>query len=832
MHRIAVGLWVVGLSAWGLAVSCSPGTRDVRPNILLITLDTTRADRIGAYGDTEARTPALDALAERGVLFERAYSPVPLTLPSHTTILTGLAPPAHGVRDNGRFVAPETLETVAEHLSERGYATGAFVAAFVLDRSFGLDQGFAIYDDDTQADRNPLSFMVPTRRGEQVTDRALAWLGDRHGPRDAPFFVWAHYYDPHAPRDPPPPYDEMGDAYAAEIAYMDAQVGRLIAGAERSAGGRETLILALADHGESLGEHNEWSHGVVAYDSTLRVPLIAVGPGFAPGTRSQAFVTIEDIAPTMLALLGEPPMAGSRGVALQTTLQGDTEGDPERVASFACLGPSFSFGWAPLAGARTARWKYTATPEPVELYDILADPGETTNLASEEPEVVARLAALHAELDRGEAAPQTLLDSEVEERLAALGYLNAPQRFEAGEAPDPRRGVALLGLVERAKNLAQMGRLADSIEALEILSEDRSVRAVALRSLGRIQSVAGRQEDAIATYRELLALTGSLEARLGLCNVLVAGDRAEEALALLDALPQEGPSPPAKVTLIRARVLLALDRPEEAEAAASGVLDREPGNDAALALASRARAERHGPAAVIPELQELVANTHVEVGRLSETRRVLAQLLRAEGRDAEAVRVLEADPDPPPEHRAMLARIALDNDNPEKAAELYESVLARIPADDGVRRDLADLYDELGRSDAALALYDELIAVDPDDATLRADRGAARFRAGQLAEADADFRSALELDDELPEALFNLALLQLQDGRETEAEQHLRRAVELRPDYAKAHFHLARLYRQRRDPRAAEHAERAAQTSRSSVGQPALPPVGEGGPKK
>jgi arylsulfatase A-like enzyme/tetratricopeptide (TPR) repeat protein len=829
-RTLAFGLLVLGLGAWGVLVSCRPGARDHRPNIVLITLDTTRADRIGAYGDAEARTPTLDGLAERGVLFERAYSPVPLTLPSHTTILTGLAPPVHGVRDNARFVVPEGLETVAERLSEGGYATAAFVAAFVLHRSFGLDQGFEVYDDETDPDHDPLAFFVPSRRGEEVTDRALAWLGARSGRRGAPFFLWVHYYDAHAPTDPPPPFDAMDDRYAGEIAYVDAQVGRLIAGVEGAAGGRETLLLVVADHGESLEEHGEATHGLVAYDSTLHVPLIAVGPGFAPSTRSRAFVTTEDVAPTILAALGEPPPSKGRGVALQkTALGGEPGADSGRVASFACLGPAYAFGWAPLSGVRTARWKLTATPEPVELYDVVADPGETTNLADAEPEVVARLTARHAELDPGGVpVPEAPLDPEVEERLATLGYLNAPQRFEPGQAPDPRRGVVFLGLVDRAKALAQMGRVADSIEALEILSHDPSVRAAALRSLGRVQSLAGRTEDAVATYEQLLALTGSLEARLGLCSALVISDRADDALALLDAMPESGTRPPPRVAVVRARALLALRRPAEAEAAVSAVLEREPGNDAVLALASRARAAQRGAAAVISELESLLSDTSVDLGRLAATRGVLARLLRQQGRDAEAVRVLEADPDPPPEHLALLAQIARDNGNPQRAAELYEAALARVPADGDVRRNLADLYDELGRTDEALPLYDELIALDPGDATLRADRGAARFRARRFAEAEADFRAALALDDRLPEAAFNLALLEMQEGREEAAEQHLRRAIELRPDYAKAHFHLARLYRQRGDPRAAEHADRAVQTSRPGADPLELPPVGEG----
>jgi arylsulfatase A-like enzyme/Flp pilus assembly protein TadD len=810
--------------AAGLAIGCR---RTDGPNVVLITLDTTRADRIGAYGDPAARTPALDALAARGALFERAYSNVPLTLPSHTTILTGLAPNDHGVHDNGRFVVPASLETVAERLAQRGYATGAFVSAFVLDSSFGLDQGFDVYDDETHSVNDPLSSVVPSRRGEQVTDSALAWVAKQGG---GPLFLWAHYYDVHAPRRPPPPFDEIGDAYAGELAYMDAQVGRLLDGVENAATARETLVIVIGDHGESLGEHDETTHGIVAYDSTLRVPLIAVGSGFEPGARSRAFVRTEDVAATIFAALGQTPPAGGEGVPLQRVIEVGDAG--ERVAWFECLGPAYALGWARLSGVRTARWKFTAEPAPAELYDVEADPGETQNRVGEEPEVVARLAAVYAALT-GPQDPQATapdpLDPEVEEQLAALGYVSAPQQFAPGEVPDPRHSVRLLGLVRRAQALARKGRLADSIEALELLSLDPSIRAVALRQLARIHSVAGRIADAVEVYETLVTLTGALEARVALSGALLSAGRPKDALAVLDDIEAGPGGTPVSVTLARGRAQLRLGRPAAAASAADEVLERAPAHDAALALASRARVAAEGAAAEIPRLQSLLDDPPPGAGPLAETRGLLATLLRREARDTEAVQVLEASSDPPPGHLAILADIARTRGNLERAARLYEAWLERVPAANEARRELADAYDVLGRLDDALALYDDLVALDPSDATLYVDRGAVLFRARRMAEAEADFRAAIALDDQLPEADFNLALLALGQERDSEAEPHLLRAVELRPDFAKAHFHLARLYRRRGDPRAAEHAERAARASGSVAGDTRpLPPVAAG----
>jgi arylsulfatase A-like enzyme/Flp pilus assembly protein TadD len=823
-QRVITGILTAGLTA-SLAAACAP---DERPNVVLITLDTTRADHIGAYGDPDARTPVLDGLAARGALFERAFSGVPLTLPAHTTILTGLSPDLHGIHDNGRFVVPEAIETVAERLAARGYATGAFVSAFVLDASFGLDRGFDVYEDETHAIHNPLNSVVPSRPGEETTDGALAWLADRGR---GPFLLWAHYYDPHAPQRPPPPFDAMGDDYAGEIAYMDSQIGRLLEGVEATAGGRETLILVLADHGESLGEHEEPTHGVVAYDSTLRVPLIAVGPGFEPGTRSRAFVTTEDVTPTILATLGLPAAGKSRGVPLQHMLEEDANG--ERIAYFESMGPFYGLGWARVSGVRNARWKYTARPDPLELYDVTADPAELQNRIGEEPEIAARLAAQHAAMtaDEGagpaEAAP---LSPEAEEQLAALGYLTTPRDFGPGEAPDPRHGVKLLGLVRLAANLAQRpGWLANSIEALTLLSEEETVGTIALRELARIYAVADRHADAIASYEALLELTNATEARVSLAKVLLAEGRPEEAGQVLEAVAAGPGGVPVTVELLRGRVWLQLGRLDEAAQTAESVLARDPAHDGALALASWVRTAREGPGAEIVRLQALFENPPSDPARLTDTRSVLATLLLREGRDAEAVRVLEALESPPPGYYARLAEIAAEHDNQPKAAEHYEAFLQRVPASTEARRALADLYDELGRTEEAIGLYDELVAVDPEDMTLRVDRGAALQRVGRGEEAEADYRVALATDDGIPEAAFNLGLLELAQGRDAEAEQHLLRAVELRPDYAKSHFHLARLYRRRGDPRAALHAERAARTSGGdAAGLPALPTVSEG----
>jgi arylsulfatase A-like enzyme/Flp pilus assembly protein TadD len=798
-------------------------------DVILVTLDTTRADRLGVAGDVEARTPNLDRLAREGALFERAFSSVPLTLPAHTTILTGLDPDQHGVHDNGRFIVPDSLETLAERLGSRGYATGAFVSAFVLDSVFGLDQGFDVYDDDTDPRGDPLRFTIPTRRGAETTDRALAWIETIDA---RPVFLWVHYYDVHAPRQPPPPFDELGDPYAGELAYVDAQLGRLLEGIRKSRPGRAPLIVVVGDHGESLGEHDELTHGTVAYDSSLRVPFIVVGAKYAPGSRFDDFVRTADVAPTILAAVREPPFHGARGREIDPT----SGGEAETVGYFECYGPELALGWSRIAGIRTDRWKYTATPEPVELYDLAADPGELVNRAADEPEVVARMADLYADLPvREDAAKPSYspLSVDDQEKLAALGYLSTPRPSPPEGRTDPRQFVGLLGWIESARGLALAGRVADGIEALEIFATRTVSRPLALRSLAPLYLSVGRAEEGVAALVELAEIAGAADGYIDVANAQIIAGRPEQALETLERLDASTRSS-ARYRLVRTRALMSAGRLDEAEAEADRLLADDPRSDTAQAFRSRIRAARHGPRPEIERLRDRLDNAR-NPERMVESRAALAELLHSEGRDREAVELLEAMPETEPEHRAILAGIAVARGNPEKAVGLLESLVEDRPTNQSYRRELADVYGALGRLEESLRLYDKLIDLDPNDAGLFVDRGATRFARGDREGAEGDYRRALALDGEIPEAHLNLAILVALRGGEDEAERHLLRTLELRPDYAKAHFHLAQIYRARGDPRAADHAERAVNAS-AQVGMGLLQgrsqaPDPEGGPE-
>ncbi|HJS75217.1 MAG TPA: sulfatase, partial [Vicinamibacteria bacterium] len=289
---------VWGLLPLVLSFGCGGGTRGVRPragqNLLVITIDTLRADRVGAYGDSKARTPHIDRLAHEGVLFEQAVAQVPVTLPSHASLFTGLLPPTHGVRDNTYFRLDSRAQTLAETLKASGYETAAFVAAFVLDGTFGLDQGFDFYDDEVSGAATTTG-TIAERRGELVSRSFVSWLEKRSS--DRPFFAWLHFFDPHLPHAPPPPYEA---SYGGEISYVDEQVGRVLEALAAKGEGDDTLVVLTSDHGESLGEHGEKSHGFFVYEATLRVPLILKSARSLPGeVRIAPPVRSIDILPTV-----------------------------------------------------------------------------------------------------------------------------------------------------------------------------------------------------------------------------------------------------------------------------------------------------------------------------------------------------------------------------------------------------------------------------------------------------------------------------------------------------------------------------------------------------
>lgn len=484
-----------------------PGqTTRSRPNILLITIDTLRADRLGAYGYALGQTPNLDRLAKEGVRFSDATSHAPLTFPSHVAILTGRYAGAFGIRLNGMGQLPDTATTIAERLKAAGYRTGAVVASAVLDDGYGLSQGFDEYDDRISiGDADSIALTDLQRTADQVTGRAQQWLAAQ--PAGAPWFLWVHYYDPHLPYSAPSAVATLAPnrPYDAEIAFTDAQLGLLLARLDRS----RTAVIVTGDHGESLGDHGEEDHGLFLYDSTLAVPLIVAASGLQPRVVTEQVRHI-DIAPTIAALAGTslPAEDGSdAGESLMPLLTGGSRSEvPVSIAE--SWVPRLHFGWSELRSARVGEWKYIAAPRP-ELYDLRVDRAEAKNVAADRAQVAGRLAAdLSRVTERFGQSPTVKAeqpDPAAVQRLQALGYLGAFAPVTgAGAGDDPKDHVAEYRQYRESFNRALLllgkGSFAEAAAQLQRIVK-LNVRAFeAHLYLGNAYSGLGKADAALGEY--------------------------------------------------------------------------------------------------------------------------------------------------------------------------------------------------------------------------------------------------------------------------------------------------------------------------------------------
>jgi arylsulfatase A-like enzyme/Flp pilus assembly protein TadD len=472
MTRLAarIGLVVAALALIsGRPLKAAPP----RPNLLLVTIDTLRPDRLGCYGSPHLKTPAIDRLAASGVVFGRAFAHTPLTLPSHADILLGTTPLRHGVHDNGNFKVPENLPNLATFLKKNGYATGAFIGAFPLDARFGLDRGFDVYDEKYGSGTG-LDFQFVERKAEAVVAGALAWLEGRPGP----WFLWVHLFDPHQPYQPPAPFSDRfeDDPYSGEVAYVDSALAKLFGPLEDSRRAGSTVVVITGDHGQSLGEHGETTHGYFAYNSTLWVPLIVSGPGVKPG-RVEENVCHIDIFPTVCDLLGLARPAYLEGVSLLPLLQGKGIASlASRPIYFESLYAYYRRGWAPLRGFIEGTKKFIDLPLP-EVYDLKADFGEARNLAGKDlSRERASLAGLIKAGSSPEAAARPRLDAAAREKLQSLGYVGGfqpPAKDKFGPPDDLKTLLPYNRKFEEAQDLYFRGDAEKSIALLRELLRER-----------------------------------------------------------------------------------------------------------------------------------------------------------------------------------------------------------------------------------------------------------------------------------------------------------------------------------------------------------------------
>ncbi|MCP4900864.1 MAG: sulfatase-like hydrolase/transferase [bacterium] len=522
----------------------TPKEKSQRPDVILITLDTTRADALGIYGAKNA-TPNLDNLARSGIRYDRAITPSPLTLPAHASLLTGLTPPEHGIHDNGIAALHARTPTLAAILTDQGYATAAFVGSRVLDRRFGLNSGFTDYDDVMAAEYVG-EYGYPERNAEAVTDSVLAWstrhFGNntsKHYESPDPMFLWIHYYDPHLPYEAPGDHSrDPKDRYQAEVSYVDRQIGRLLSGLPN----RPRIVVVVGDHGEALGAHGESAHGLLLHEPTLRVPMILHGVGIPEGKVVKSTVAIRRLAATILELLGvadDLPGIPLPIPGLETAGESRLTSRPF-VYSETHL-PYTAYGWSVLESITDGQWRYIQGAKS-ELFDLDSDPEENHNLVESRKEEAQRL---HNQLEslrdshKAQYGPTALDDPKLNAALRSLGYLSGASGRDPGRPDakrlDPKEGLALLDDLESAKALTAQGNPTEALIMLEAMAERNPDNVPLLNQLARNQiavALSRREspEPGLETYRQAIALNPKLEfLHLGLARALQQLGRIEPA---------------------------------------------------------------------------------------------------------------------------------------------------------------------------------------------------------------------------------------------------------------------------------------------------------------
>jgi arylsulfatase A-like enzyme/Tfp pilus assembly protein PilF len=603
-----------------LAVSCS-GTTSGPEGILLITLDTTRADRLGCYGYGKAQTPNLDAFALENALFLDAMSPVPVTLPSHASMFTGEYPITHGVRYNGMFRLSEDSVTIAELLRDAGWATAAVAAAYPVKKATGLAQGFQLYRDpieDKTEDKNK----IPERKADEVSDIGIEWLRSRP---DGPFFLWLHYFDPHDPYKPPFPYSSRhrGRPYDGEIAFTDFHVGRVFEELKAQGLWDDMLIVIAGDHGEGLYDHGEKLHSYLVYQSTQHVPLLIHTPGGADSRKVEAPVSIIDIAATILDYAGVP-VPEMTAETLRPYLEGERT-DP-RVQYFESLSGSLACGWSPLEGVRDGRWKYIRSVDP-ELYDLEEDPGEEVNLYEMEGDIADGLDALLEDVIRaGEEtavpadAREVPLDPEEMDRLAALGYIGGTMAPQRKQGASPRDLIHLESSFNYAGMLDRRGAHRESMPIWRNVLEADPDNRHALHNAARASMRLGMIGDALGYVGRLLEIYPEFQpgwVTLGEIHVS-AGKYGDAAKAFREGLEQH-PGESA-LTYRLAAALLAQGKVREAEEQALQALGREMDDAAASfrVILAVCQADRGEPELARESLQRAIREGYAKRGVLEE----------------------------------------------------------------------------------------------------------------------------------------------------------------------------------------------------------------------
>ncbi|MFH1418066.1 MAG: sulfatase-like hydrolase/transferase, partial [Planctomycetota bacterium] len=797
-------------------------------NVLLITLDTTRADHLGCYDYSSALTPGTDTLAKRGVVFEQAFSSIPLTLPSHTTMMTGLHPPEHGLRHNGDCILDLDRQTLAEILKERGYETGAFIASFTLDSRNGLDRGFDAYDDDMSRAYSSEDVQGPVlciyRAGDLVADSALTWLGKRK--KDRPFFCWVHLFDAHHPAHD---HEALADtrfanhapSYDSEIAFADMQVVRLTDFLKESGLSASTLIVVAGDHGEALGEHDEPSHGHKLYEGTLHVPLIFSLPGRIPkGERVEETVALVDLFATIQDLLGFEGFEERSGRSLAPALLGQPI--ESRPAFSETQAPWLDYRWAPLTSLTTAEWKFIHTARD-RLFNRKEDPRELNNLASARPEKLNELRQLLKDLEsrftKHEAQVVEATEAEIAQ-LAALGYLSGggnqefdAQEFDISDLKDVDDMTVVIDKMNEIESLH--GKWEEQIPVLRETIKLSPGSPLLHKLLADALFFTGRMKEALPVLLEYLTLNPSDRESQKRAGAIFALDgdfqkSLEHFFAAIELNPSD-----SGVHLAVAKILLRYRDPRGAtrhtdESLHEAVpLEAWKHYDIGIVLGRQGRFEEslqhfaealkivpddattHFGLATVLEQKGDFAGASEEFAKAlrlddsdAQARLCLGSLLAAQGRLDEGIehlaKYIETVPGNVHAH-VNLARALSERGRLVEAAEEFRRAVALQSDNANARRNLAEVYLKQGKSEDALNEYTEIVRREPNDAAAQRDRGVLLGKLGRLEEAIESFSESLRAQPNNGEVLFLRAGLLESQGRLKEAVADYRASLRLNP---------------------------------------------------
>ncbi len=683
--------------------------------MVLVSIDTLRSDRLGTYGYSKGSTPRLDALAREGVVFERVVSPCPLTLPAHASLLTGLLPPRHEVRDNLGFTLGTANQTLATRFKEAGRPTGASVSAFVLRAATGIGRGFDQYDDAVTVDAAVGALGAQQREGAVAVASLLDWIAAR---RETPFFAFLHLYEPHTPYEPPAAHRHLADPYDGEVAYADELVGRFLDGLRQAGVYEQAVIAVTSDHGEGLGDHGEQEHGFFLYREAVYVPLLIRLPRAArAATRIAGLARLVDVPATLLELAGVPA-PGLDGASLRDALgSGRLEG---RTAYSETFYPRFHFGWSELFAVSGERFRYIRAPRP-ELYDTSADLGEKHNLAEERVDAAAAMDAwLEREVGRtGPKAPEPV-SAEVAQALQSLGYVGGGRAAldPSGARADPKDKVTAYEAYRRAAGLRLRGENEPAVTALHELVAREPGMLDAWEDLGLALLALGRKRDGIVALERVASHDPERPTtQLALARAYAFARMRSKAVAHATAASARDPGHAFELL---AQIELSEGRLDEAAAHARRSLEADPQRaishfvtgsvaqrdgrleDAVAAYRRAAEAQARQTRLVLPGLHARMADCLARLGREAEAEREfrveiseiphsregrvgLAFLLRSQGRDAEAREALAgiviANPRAGPDEYWTVVRTLTGLGDQGAAREWAERARSRFPRD-------------------------------------------------------------------------------------------------------------------------------------------------------